>query len=148
MNIFSIKNRQTKNRRKGVALLIAVLLASVMLSVGLGLYQRTYKQILFSSFWEQEQIAFAGADGGLECALYWDLHQLVNSATCFGTTVPGWNPSLNISTSFTINIPTVCLTVEITKNAVTPFTTIQSHGYNTCDSTSPRRVERGLRIDY
>ena len=135
-------------KQKGAVLLIAILVSSVVLAVGLGVYNRTYKELVFASFWKHAQTAFSAADSGLECAIYWDTHQAaVTSAPCFGYTVSGWNPSLNITTTFSISTP-VCVTIEITKNAAYPFTTIRSRGYNTCSTTDPRRVERGLRIDY
>ncbi len=142
---------QTTSSRRGVALLMAVLLSSVMLSVGLGVYQRTYKQLVFASFWKQMQVAFAAADSGLECALYWDLHQVgATSADCFGAAIPGWNPSLNTTTTFTMSTTAGCVIVNITKpSPVGVSTMIESRGYNdACESTNPRRVERGLRIDY
>lgn len=135
---------------------MAVLMASVMLSVGLGVYQRTYKELYFSSFWKQVQLAFAAADAGLECALYWDLHPAVNY-TCFGNPFASWSLNLptppgSATTNFS-NIPVFsgCVNIEITKNdppvgGIT--TTIRSRGYNTCDTNNPRRVERALSIDY
>lgn len=137
---------RTQKKNRGVVLLIAVLVSSVALAVGMGIYQRTYKELLFSTFWKQAQVAFSAADAGLECALYWDLHPAV-SASCLGATVAGWNPSLDATASFTIATP-LCVVVNITKNAAWPFTTIEARGYNTCDTSNPRRVERGLRIDY
>jgi len=134
--------------QRGAVLLIAMLVASVALSVGFGVYNRTYKELLFASFWKQTQVAFSAADSGLECVLYWDTRvPQPASATCFGSAVTGWNPSGNTSTNFTISSP-VCVSIEITKNATAPLTTIKARGYNTCDTMSPRRVERGLRIDY
>ena len=141
----------TTNSQRGAALLIAVLMASIMLSVGLGVYQRTYKELYFSSFWKQVQIAFAAADGGLGCALYWDLHQGDSGATnvqCFGIST-WWNARLNAWAEFSVATSDGCVKVTITKNAVYPFTTIESRGYNdACGSTNPRRVERGLKIGY
>lgn len=133
-------------KQKGAVLLIAILVSSVVLAIGLGVYNRTYKELVFASFWKHAQTAFSAADSGLECAIYWDTHQAA-AASCFGSTVTGWNPLSNVTTTFTISTP-VCVTVEITKNAAYPFTTIRSRGYNTCTTTDPRRVERGLRIDY
>lgn len=143
--------------KKGATLLIAVLMASVMLSVGLGVYQRTYKELYFASFWKQVQLAFAATDSGFECALYWDLHPAANY-TCFGNASASWSLNLptppgSAVTNF-LDIPTFgggCVSVEITKNdppisGIT--TTIKARGYNTCDTANPRRVERGLRIDY
>lgn len=135
--------------KNGAALLMAVLMASVMLSAGLGVYQRTYKELHFASFWKQTQVAFAAADAGLECALYWDLHQSgATSASCFGATISDWNPSANENTTLTINTVGMCATVTITKNVTYPYTSIKSYGYNDCNASSPRRVERALSIDY
>lgn len=136
----------TRHSQGGAVLLIAMLVASVALSVGFGVYNRTYKELLFASFWKQTQIAFSAADSGLECVMYWDMHPQA-TASCFGVTVPGWNPSANISANFLVTAP-ICVNIEIIKNVATPLTTIRARGYNTCDTTSPRRVERGLRIDY
>ncbi len=153
---------QTTNPRRGAVLLIAVLMASVMLSVGLGVYQRTYKQLVFSSFWKQMQVSFAAADSGLECAMYWDLHP--GTPSCFGAaystwTVQNWTPGIT-SGNFEVNTSGGCVIVTITKPspndmpapapAGTKYSTyIESRGYNdVCGSTNPRRVERALKIDY
>lgn len=135
--------------QEGAVLLIAMLVASVALSVGLGVYNRTYKELLFASFWKQTQVAFSAADSGLECALYWDTRPdpRPTTASCFGATVTGWNPSLNNSINLQITTP-ICVSVEITKNSVAPMTIISARGYNTCGTNNPRRVERGLRIAY
>ena len=65
-------SREPADSRRGAILLIAIMVSSVVLAVGFGIYQRTYKQLLLGSFWRQIQIAFAAADAGLECAVYWD----------------------------------------------------------------------------
>ena len=48
-----------------------------------------------------------------------------------------------------------CTVVEVTKTVNDPinfpsqsFTDIKAHGYNTCDSTDPQRVERGIETTY
>ncbi|MBI5400791.1 MAG: hypothetical protein HZB12_01600 [Candidatus Yonathbacteria bacterium] len=138
----SQKNFNGSNR--GAVFLIAMLVASVALAIGIGVYHRTYKELLFASFWKQAQTAFAAADAGLECALYWDWHPA--SATCFGSAITAWIPGS--AGSFDANVGTGCVHVDITKAGTPVVTTIQSYGYNTCDPASLRRVERGLRIDY
>ncbi len=136
----------TTNSKGGAVLLMAVMMASVMLSVGLGVYQRTYKQLVFASYWKQTQIAFAAADGGLECAIYWDLRPGTSPA-CFGSSVSGW--TTGSAANFEANTSGGCVKVAIAKNVVAPLTTIESRGYNdACGSTNPRRVERALRISY
>ncbi len=141
-----MKNKN--NKKRGVILLIAVLVSSASLVIGIGVYNRVYKELVLSSFFEQTQIAFSAADTGLECAIYGDTRvPQATSASCAGSVVSGWNPSLNASASFSLTTP-VCVSVEITKNTAYPFTTIKAQGYNTCVVSDPRRVERGLRIDY
>ena len=147
---------QTTNYRRGAALIMAVLMSSVMLSVGLGVYQRTYKALYFASFWKQTQIAFAAADSGLECALYWDLHQPVTDYTCFGNPPAIWPTTFPETLDMTT--PSGCANVTITKpspndnpytNPIVKYSTlIESRGYNDCNTSNPRRVERALRIDY
>lgn len=133
-----------KSTERGVTLLIAVLLVSVTLAVGLGVYQRTYKEMLFASFWKQTQTAFAAADGALECAMYFELHPL-ETPKCFDNSpIVGWNPS--IPGGFSINTAGVCANVLITTTGLS--TTTKAYGYNTCDVANPRRVERGLELTY
>lgn len=136
--------------KKGATLLIAVIMASVMLSVGLGVYQRTYKELYFASFWKQVQLAFAAADSGFECALYWDLHPPIfpAQASCSGGAPFDWQ-SVSWSLPDIVISNGGCAKVTITKPSPNGSSVrIESRGYNTCDTANQRRVERGLRIDY
>ena len=142
-----------KNTQKGGAvLLIAILVSSVALAVGFGVYNRTYKELLFASFWRQTQIAFSAADSGLECALYWELHP--SQATCFGTQIPlaTWTPGEltpeTVPPGFNLDIPDGgCVNIIVEKPGAA--TTTSARGYNvSCATvttgTNPRIVERGL----
>lgn len=137
----------------GSVLLIAVLMSAVVLAVGVGVYQRSYKELVFSSTWRQTQIAFGSADAGYECALYWDLHQPAVNATCFGATFP-WGPVPNPGDWSTYrSVGSGCVNIHVNKTfdiaQNRTITTIQSRGYNdACGSTNPRRVERALQISY
>lgn len=140
--------KKITTKKKGAVLLIAILVASVALAVGFGVYNRTYKELLFGSYWRQTQIAFSSADSGLECALYWELHP-ATPATCFGITVSSvtWDTSIpgNAGT-FNIDVPEAgCAKVTIAWDTSLGATTTKALGYNdACSSTNPRRVERGL----
>lgn len=128
--------------KRGAVLLIAILVSSVALAVGFGVYNRTYKELLFASFWKQTQIAFSSADAGLECALYWELHQ-TSPASCFGSVIPTttWTPGE--AKNFDLVVPGAgCVNINI--SLIAGATTTVARGYNTCDTTNPRRVERGL----
>ena len=61
-----------KNKKRGFALLIAVIFMSVMLTFGLALGSLGYKQSVLASGAVESQYAFYAADAGLECALYAD----------------------------------------------------------------------------
>ena len=63
------------NEPRGFTLLIAVVLTSVLLSVGLALLDIALKQVTLSSTARQSQYAFYAADSAMECALYWDQQQ-------------------------------------------------------------------------
>ena len=58
--------------QRGFTLLVAVILASVALSLGLILLDISYKQVVLASSARQSQSAFYNADSAMECALYWD----------------------------------------------------------------------------
>lgn len=56
----------------GYTLLMAVLTASILLSFALGIYAVALRDMLLATFFRHSQIAFAAADRGVECALFWD----------------------------------------------------------------------------
>lgn len=58
--------------QKGFAMLFAVLTSSVLLSIGLSIFNLTIKELLLSSSGRESQFAFYASDTGIECALYWD----------------------------------------------------------------------------
>ncbi len=57
----------------GFSLLYAVLVVSILISVGLSMADIATRQIVLSSSGRDSQIAFYAADSGIECALFWDL---------------------------------------------------------------------------
>lgn len=155
MNYLLLKSVSSKKR--GVVLLIAILFSAVALAVGVGVYTRSYKGLILSSFWKQSQVAFLAADSGLECALYWEVNAPA-TAKCFGVDIPlaDWTPGDPAGGSFEENVDGLnggCAKVTITKNPLAvppaPSTVIESRGQNeVCGSTNPRRVERGVKLSY
>ncbi len=53
-------------------MLFAVLVSSVLLSVGVSIFNLTIKELVLSSSGRESQFAFYAADTGIECAIYWD----------------------------------------------------------------------------
>lgn len=149
-NKISRPRRGPADPKKGAVLLIAILVASVALAVGFGVYNRTYKELLFASYWKQTQVAFSSADAGLECALYWELHQAAGPE-CFGGSIGnGWVPGEEtIPAGFDIDLPEGgCVNIRIIWDPGPPSaTTTSARGYNVpCSDilTGSRVVERGL----
>lgn len=61
-----------KDSHKGFVLLFAVLVASVVLAIGTGLYNIASKELILSRASRDSQFAFFAADAGSECAFFWD----------------------------------------------------------------------------
>jgi len=149
---------------RGFTLLIAVILSSVILAVGAALFDVTYKQVVLSETAQQSQIAFYNADSALECALYLDQNlglfdyssePVSGTASCQSQTLtftaPAVNPGVPRKTTFYIpcdgNPANASATVTILKYS-NNASAIYSQGFNTCDSTDTRRIERGEKAEY
>lgn len=150
------------NPMRGITLLISVILTTVILSVALALLDITYKQVLLASSSKQSQYAFYNADAAMECALYWD-----QKADAFGTNPNGFtriscngqdNIDISVSNGSSPKITTFSIpctgggataTVKVYKNnPTTPANVLFATGYSSCDSSDPRRIERGLKTNY
>lgn len=151
------KIKKIKKVQKGFALLFAVLASSVFLSIGLAIWNISLRQVIFSSFGRESQIAFYAADTGVECALYYDTKQDafnpasgITSIDCGGGAI---NFSQNGGVTLVQNIQLTgsnsgpCADVTVTKDA-SGGTVIEARGHNTCVTTSPTLVERGLKVTY
>jgi Tfp pilus assembly protein PilX len=161
---FSIFNFQ-KNQ-DGFTLLIAIVITATLLLVSTGIVSVAVKEAFLSSSARESQHAFYAADTGIECAIFWDIKNPNNQEiSAFSTTTttnincnqnasnPS-NPTPNqvggasgVSTfSLTFLPDPYCASVIVTKVGNT--TKIESLGYNTCDPTNRRRVERAVRVSY
>jgi len=73
--------------KKGFLLVISIMIAAVVLTVGLGMASITYKELIIASYSKESQKAFYAADSGIECALYWDLRWNGNQSAFATSTV-------------------------------------------------------------
>ncbi|MBI3075057.1 MAG: hypothetical protein HYY92_02495 [Parcubacteria group bacterium] len=62
--------------KSGYALMLSIVVSSIVLSIGLSLFNIVQKELILSATGRDSQFAFYSADGGIECALYWDIKQL------------------------------------------------------------------------
>jgi hypothetical protein len=78
-------------KNKGFTLLIAIIVTSMLLIVSFVVVNIALKQLILSSAAKESQYAFYAADGGTECAVYWDLaNELINNgSSAFATSTPG-----------------------------------------------------------
>jgi len=191
IRIMKNRNNKKNNRRKGFVLLFAVLVSTLVLSVGISVISIALKQVVLSGSGRDSQYAFYAANTGAECATYWDLasssvfYTNSNPATkdlnikCLGMRITdedltcnpdinsdqGWCSGLSggfYQTKFRIKYDNdgivaadrkpYCADVIVKKQIgvdnLVSTTTVTSHGYNTCDSTNARRIERALEFSY
>ncbi|MDE1874961.1 MAG: hypothetical protein KGI79_02670 [Patescibacteria group bacterium] len=171
------EQNKVRNQR-AFAMLFAVLTASVLLSIGLSIFDLTVKELSLTASGRESQFAFYAADTGAECALYWDFKGTDIFATSSDSRSPSPSnpdcvdtqgqalqtinitPSMQTSDSavtvFSLNIPSVspqfCAIVTVTKDSSSGITktTIDSRGHNEpcSDSVDPNLVERALKVTY
>lgn len=144
---------------RGFTLLIAVILTSVLLAIGLALLDVAYKQVVLASTVKQSETAFYSADAALECALYWDQKRgafsystPLASINC-GSRAIAVTSSVNGSTrtsSFTMTCPdgTGTRATVVAYKTSAGATGLYASGYSSCITSDPRRVERGLKVTF
>jgi len=151
-------------------MLFTVLIVSLMLAIGLGISDLTFKQTILSSLARDSQLAFYQADSGVECGMYYseNLGQFPRgtlvqedqnnpnggaaprSINC-GNNSASLVPEQSYTDYFvyqekvaTGNLP--CFSIIFDKtDAVKNI--ISSRGFSTCSSTA-QQVERGLSVTY
>jgi Tfp pilus assembly protein PilX len=147
-------------KNQGFTLFIAIIVMGTLLLVTTGLISLAVRQSLISASGRESQQAFYAADTGMECALYWDVKN-PSGISAFSTTT-GSTISCNNSSgqavggssqsTFSLNLTpdSSCTSVTVRKSyqGSTLVTSIESKGYNTCDLSNPRRVERAVRAVY
>jgi Tfp pilus assembly protein PilX len=148
---------------RGFTLLIAILVSSILLSLGFAIYNIVSKELILTASGRESQFAFYAADSGIECALYWDYqHNAFSTSTpaqptCAGAPVSDYNVSFNSGTgeytttfNFSLGGTTVspCTGVTLVRRINPVRTTLTAAGYNTCVLNNPRRIERAIRVVY
>ena len=150
--------------------MFTIVIVSAISVITAGLANTAYKQLVLSSLAKDSQSAFYQADTASDCALYSDMVEVgVNGNTVFvdgGQWTCGGNTlivepiigdvfgSYNISpiqASESSSSP--CFRITVTKkiNSDDPTVTdtkIKAKGYNICDTTNIRTVEREIDIQY
>ena len=154
--------------KQGFTLIIAVLISSIILSIGLSMFNISIKQSILSATARESQSSFFAADSGIECASYWDYKYNAFVQSGYSGPLPrcanqdigplapncalAGDPGYDYKCVFTMYLEGAnqtegaCAVVTVNKIVSPAGTKIESRGYNTCNTSDPRRTERGIRI--
>lgn len=160
---FPLRGISRRETKKGYAILFTIVIVSAVSVITAGLTNAIYKQLVLSSLARDSQSAFYQADTAGDCALYVDRVEGKKeppnltgggSFSCGGlelTVVPAGLNYTILPSSTVQNSSEPCFRIDVIKDTSVPpitGTTIEAKGYNFCDKTNPRTVEREIKIDY
>ena len=166
----------THNGQQAFALLFAMLIASIMISIGLAIFNITVKEIALSGAGRESQFAFYAADTGLECGLYWDKQNVFPTSTESAHNATGVSCG-DVAITSAVNDPSeetltsgktvfylsfeprpYCAEITVIKTAAgqSISTVIEGRGYNAgynsvngrCDLNAPNKLERGIKVSF
>ncbi len=161
------------HKKDGYAILFAVIMIGIILAISIGLSDIAYKQLIVSSVANDSQLAFYQSDTATECALYQDFINgyfqnanppspvppaqvscAVDSTGSNYTLNVAYAPSSDLSSEiYTLTAPNPnslapCFTITATRNIATGATLIAAKGYNICNKTNARTVEREIDASF
>ncbi|HUC88650.1 MAG TPA: hypothetical protein VMR49_01295 [Candidatus Paceibacterota bacterium] len=166
MTIKNIKLKKDNNcGRNGYAILFAVILVSIISVIALGLSNTTYKQLIITSVAKDSETAFYESDMATECGIYLDQKTSLLPVT---GSPPSWNcgvMSNGTAMQFIVTYGSIggtydvfpqnpsmtsavpCFDINIDKRN-SSVTIIKANGYNICNKSNFRTVERSIETDY
>ncbi len=144
--------------KKGFISLFTVLLATVILSISVGMTSIALKQIVLGSTADDANEAFYSADSGLQCAVMLDIANTFDVSGSVQINCGLVNITANDNNNTGVFIFSFdwsngnCVKIKVDKSA-TGITSIEALGYNvSCADVnagqSPKIVERALRVRY
>ncbi len=150
--------RQKKMGERGIAIYIAVTITAALVLISLSIINIALKQISISGVGRDSQNAFYAADSAAECAIFWDVrNQITPGVSAFDplSVIPIEcnNTSIIVTrlvatSTFTMTFTPDLHCAKVTVAKLGSATKIESRGYNTCDTTSNRRLERAVQVNY
>jgi hypothetical protein len=171
------KKRKIWKKEEGFSMFIAIIIMSALTLIAFSVANISVKETEFSALNKESQYAIFAADAGIECAVYWDTkpavskfdpatpgtsincngvslatgNQIAGTSSSVTTRIGGGNPNIISVFGFSLGTPqnpnNACVIVNVTKNP-SGTTHIASYGYNNCNMSDPRRVERGIEVRY
>ncbi len=164
-----MNNKLTKTKnpnlyKSGYAILFAVVIVSIISMLAVGLSNSAYKQIILSSLAKDSQSAFYQSDTATECGLYAENILALTSGSpspweC-GIDSDGDNNTFTIGPldgggdgyqidPTSLGSSTPCFEISVEKGLLSPTSvSIKGRGYNSCDKTNTKTVQREIEVNY
>jgi hypothetical protein len=147
---------------RGFTILLAALIASLVLALGISVFSIAQKQLILSSIGRNSQYAFYAADTGAECALFWDSrHVAFDPAAPVSPIACDANQAISVAHTNLLVYPVTytfsfepngyCVQMTVTKNTVHPRTRIHADGFSvSCENVqvSSRVLQRSVELTY
>lgn len=152
-------------QKSGFVLLIAVIISTILFSIGIGLSTVIFKELILAFTARESQRAFYAADTGIECIRYWDnwrqdvrfdevnpfnppVNQDIECGDVITRPMPvGQTPKDFWLDSFEEPGTKYCLHGEVDKSE-DRLSIVNAWGFNSCDSDYLRRVDRAFEARY
>ena len=148
---------------RGFTVLLAALVASLVLSLGISVFSIAEKQLTLASTSRNSQYAFYAADTAAECALYWDVrHDFASTTGAISPITCADDNQIDVSHNtesspaieyFTFEFDSngYCAQVLVQKQNVHPRTLIRADGFSVACSrieSSGRVLQRSVELSY
>lgn len=130
---------------KGITILLVIIILSSILSIGLGIFNVIYGQIMISGEIANSFVAFYAADQGIEKMLYLDRITYIGSTYGMCQASPGV-PCYIETQSAAINGG--CYDVSVSKTVAPIATELKVLGQFPCSANPNRIVKRGFNLTY
>lgn len=152
--------KNAASHKKGFALTLALLIVSIVVSISLSVFEIFFTESALTRNINESQYAFYAADTGAECVLYWDLKQGPPLSAAATKNISCNNETKTVGgaaqSSFQLLFNNgACANVTININALSGQKIIESLGRskydgstNNCNTSFPKRSERGLELNY
>jgi hypothetical protein len=155
--------RKSRVKERGFTVLLAALVASLVLSLGISVFSIAQKQLVLASTGRNSQYAFYAADTAAECALYWDLrHDMASTTDPISPITCDDDTNITVSHTelgvypmvfeFELEPNGYCAFVTMTKDTVHPRTLIRADGFSVpceqIETSGGRTLQRSVELTY
>jgi hypothetical protein len=159
-------------KNNGYAILYTIVIISIIMTIAIGMSNNVNKQLILSSVARDSQTAFYQADMAVECGLYLQFGEnpdgnasvLAENGTEFVCGLNSSGQSIEfLAFALDAEIPPKIVNIrpndqmlnsnspcfELTVDESNPAETVMSaSGYNVCNPSNPKRVERSFEVRY